>query len=299
MSTPIDVWLLTGYLGAGKTTMLNNLLGAEMFKGKRVALVINEFGQLGIDGALVRPGEWTKFELNKGSLFCACIKVDTVKVLRQIAFDIKPDVVIIEATGLSESADLEALFASSAIEDLLNVRANICLVDPVTFTKVCAFVPCVTRQVQQADGIVINKCDLSDEASLKTLTATLTQINPRAAITMTSFADIPNDWLAGLTHASGQCGISSGPPAQAVSVSIQSAKPINQRKFMAALSELKGSILRLKGNIDFGDGSIMVEYAGGELTQGEAIKNLRPPTAFVVIAWGVNRDELAEKLSRP
>ena len=101
MSTPIDVWLLTGYLGAGKTTMLNNLLGAEMFKGKRVALVINEFGQLGIDGALVRPGEWTKFELNKGSLFCACIKVDTVKV-SGIAFDIKPDVVIIEATGLAK-----------------------------------------------------------------------------------------------------------------------------------------------------------------------------------------------------
>ena len=80
----IDVYILTGYLGAGKTTTLNRLIGAERFAGKKLALIINEFGKMGVDGQLLLPGDYTKYEINKGSIFCICTKTDFLKALDSI-----------------------------------------------------------------------------------------------------------------------------------------------------------------------------------------------------------------------
>ncbi|NLW85997.1 MAG: GTP-binding protein [Planctomycetes bacterium] len=292
----IPAWLLTGYLGAGKTTLLNRLLEIPSFKHKRLALLINEFGDIGVDGALVRTGEWSKFELNKGSLFCACIKADTVKTLRQIAFEVKPDAVIIEATGLSESSDLEALFESAALEGRLRTQANVCLVDASTFTRIAAFLPAATRQVQQADGILINKCDLVDQAELARLEAIISRINP-APIYQTSHCDVPSAWFEGLWHSCRCCGMSQSPPAGAVSVSIERVAPVDRAKFTSGVRTLGDKLLRLKGNIDFGDGSVMVELAGGRLTERPAASLSRAPTAFVAIGWDVDRQTLMSLLS--
>ena len=67
---PIDLVLLTGYPGAGKTKVLNHLLGTAEVRAKRLAVIVNEFGSLGVDGALLRPGGYKTYELNKGSIFC-------------------------------------------------------------------------------------------------------------------------------------------------------------------------------------------------------------------------------------
>ncbi|MCE5273144.1 GTP-binding protein, partial [bacterium] len=76
----IPIILLTGYLGAGKTTLLNHLLSRPEIRERNVALIINEFGELGVDGRLVEAGTRPVYELNKGSLFCVCIKTDFLAV---------------------------------------------------------------------------------------------------------------------------------------------------------------------------------------------------------------------------
>lgn len=79
--TTVPVYLLTGYLGSGKTTLLNYLLGQTPLAHQRVALVVNEFGTLGVDGQLIQGTEGGVFEINSGSLFCACTRSGLVKVL--------------------------------------------------------------------------------------------------------------------------------------------------------------------------------------------------------------------------
>ena len=69
-NNPIEVWILGGYLGAGKTTALNALLSGPAFADRNPALIINEFGRIGVDGALVERRELSRYEINKGSLFC-------------------------------------------------------------------------------------------------------------------------------------------------------------------------------------------------------------------------------------
>ena len=105
----IPLLLLTGYLGAGKTTLLNHLLARPSIRGKNVSLIINEFGELGVDGRLVDSGARPLYELNKGSLFCVCIRTDFLDVLETIVNGGKPDLVLVEATGVAEPRDIESM----------------------------------------------------------------------------------------------------------------------------------------------------------------------------------------------
>jgi G3E family GTPase len=86
---PIPVIIFTGYLGAGKTTSLNTLLNTDWVKSKNIALIINEFGSVGVDGKLVEPGNYAKYEINRGSIFCICTKTDFVKYMTDISENIK------------------------------------------------------------------------------------------------------------------------------------------------------------------------------------------------------------------
>ena len=137
--TPIPVILLTGYLGAGKTTLLNHLLAQPEVAEKKLVLIINEFGQLGVDGQLLQPGSYTRYEINKGSLFCICTKVDFIKALQEISRSIHPDLVLIEATGIAQTGDIEAFMSEPVVKDKFAIQANVCVVDALNFIKVVPF----------------------------------------------------------------------------------------------------------------------------------------------------------------
>ncbi len=159
----IPVYLLTGYLGSGKTTLLNHLLSDPQLAGQRIALIVNEFGALGVDGQLVSGADGQVFELSRGSLFCACIRTDFARALEQIADDVQPDLVLAEATGVAATSDLVGFFDMAHGQSRFRVQANVCIVDSLNFTKVLPYLKAASAQVVSADGIVINKSDLMDE----------------------------------------------------------------------------------------------------------------------------------------
>ena len=100
MQQKIPTIILTGFLGAGKTTLLNRLI--DYYQSTRTVLLINEFGQVGIDGQLLAAGNYQKIELNKGSLFCICVRTDFIDEVERIATEMRPELLIIEATGLAD-----------------------------------------------------------------------------------------------------------------------------------------------------------------------------------------------------
>ncbi len=293
-----SVILLTGFLGAGKTTLLNHLLASPEWRQRRPALIINEFGDLGVDGRLVCSGKFPKYEINSGSVFCACTQSQVLAALSLIGALRDVDAVLIEATGVAETGDIEAYFEQPLLFGQFAIRANVCLVDAVTFTKVVGYVQAAQSQVHAADGLVINKADLAAERELDRLSALLSEMNPEAPQCVVSHGALPRDYLGRLTHRRRDRSITA-PPGDIVAATVCCNTPLNRERFERAVLAFGPRLLRLKGNIDFGDGPRLVEWAGHTINEGPACPGFSGGTTFSVIAWKSSREEIQQSFTPP
>lgn len=290
---PIDVWMLTGYLGAGKTTVLNTMLTDPYVAGKKIALVINEFGKMGIDGQLVKPGDYQKYEINKGSIFCVCTKTDFIRIFQELGRQ-RPDAVIIEATGIAETSDIEQLLYDSTLNHAFQIRANLCIVDGQYFIQTAAFLKAAVAQVQWADGLIINKRDLMTEQGLTEVQQVLTELNPAAFQTVTEFGKVESEFLQSLTHQRHEGELFDCPPQEIPSIYIKTNSLVDRQRFFETLESLKDHILRLKGDVSFEDSAAFVEIAGGRITEQPPRGVFEAKTAFTVIGWKIEKSQLME-----
>lgn len=293
----IGMILLTGYLGAGKTTMLNNLLQKPVIREKKIALIINEFGSLGVDGALVKSDGATKYELNKGSLFCICIKTDFIKTLKEISEEVKPELVLVEATGVAETRDLLEFIDAPGLKENFKVLANVCIVDALDLTKVLGMMKAAREQVKRADGIVINKVDLVEREDVDKLRDVIRSLNPDAPIIDTTYGMIPSDFIFDLEHEQISGEEIKEPPAAVFAAAFRTEKPVDRERFMSVLDDFKENILRLKGCVDFGAGPGYFEVINGRISEKETCPSGKNETAFSVIAWNIRENDLKEAFS--
>lgn len=294
---PVPILMLTGYLGAGKTTLLNHLLQLSGIRARKVALIINEFGPLGIDGRLVAPGDYTKFELNRGSVFCICIKTDFIRTLDTIARDVRPDVVIVEATGVADPCDLGQMIDTPHLRESFLIGSTLCVVDAAGFTQVAAFLRTAPRQVMWADGLVINKSDLVPPSDMAALQGMLSELNPTAPQIAVSHGRIPEAFLAGLTHRVRTGPIPEAPLADLTTASFQTGAPVDETRFRDTIAALGGGLLRLKGTVRFRDRTRFVEVINGRFSEKDPPAAL-PQTAFTAIGWKVGKEALSAAFAR-
>ncbi len=297
----IDVYILTGFVGAGKTTALNSLLQDKTLASGNPALIINEFGTIGVDGALVQQRDLTRYEINKGSIFCICTKTDFLKALSEIASAGIHKTLLIEATGIAETVDIESFLDAPDLKEIFRVKANLCLVDAANFIRVAAFLKPAKTQVQYADALIINKCDLVSDTERKTLNQILNRLNPDALTVETTYGKVDGDFINNVHHRTHSNRTIEQPPDDIIAVSISGDKPFDRQRFYETLETLKKNLLRLKGNIDFGEGSQFIELAGEKVTETrpseELSKQNAAGTAFTAIAWNIDKETLKNQLS--
>lgn len=286
---PIPVYLITGYLGSGKTTLLNHLLATPQLRSQRVALVVNEFGTLGVDGQLLNQAAEHVFELNRGSLFCACLEADFVRTLETIATEIRPEVVLAEASGVAQTSDLKNFFDTPTTRDQFQVRANLCVVDP-NFTKVLPYLKASRVQVTWADGLVINKTDLLGDTGADRLAAVLSDLNPRASQVRVTHGRVGWEFVQGLQHVPCQSPPTVAPPEQLATCSIP-GRSANRREFQAAFRAIQDRLLRLKGIVDFGQGPVLVEGVFDTLTE-RPFAGQQPRFGITVIGWKITAEDM-------
>ncbi len=189
---PIPVTVLTGFLGAGKTTLLNRILTEK--HGLKLAVIENEFGEVGVDNQLVIQSEEELFEMNNGCICCS-VRGDLIRILgRLLKRKDRLDGILIETTGLANPAPVaQTFFTDDEMKQNFRLDAIVTVVDSLHVNQHLEADDESVKQVAFADVILLNKTDLITPKELETLETKLRNINAMAKIYRTVNCDIPID----------------------------------------------------------------------------------------------------------
>ena len=190
MTDKIPVTVLTGYLGAGKTTLLNRILSEP--HGKKYAVIVNEFGEIGIDNDLVVGADEEVFEMNNGCI-CCTVRGDLIRILDGlIRSKGKFDAIIVETTGLADPAPVaQTFFMDENVGRRTKLDAVVTVADAKWLKDRLKDAPEAKNQIAFADVILINKTDLVSPNELSDIEARIRGINPYAKLHRTERAKIP------------------------------------------------------------------------------------------------------------
>ena len=188
VSTQIPVTVLTGYLGSGKTTLLNRILTEN--HGKRYAVIINEFGEVGIDNDLVVSADEEIFEMNNGCICCS-VRGDLIRILSGLMRRKGIDGILVETTGLADPAPVaQTFFVDEDVRRKTRLDAIVTVVDAKHLLAEIDQAHEAQEQLAFADVVLLNKIDLVSSKELTTVEARIRAINPYAKLHRTRRCDV-------------------------------------------------------------------------------------------------------------
>jgi G3E family GTPase len=184
------VYLITGFLGSGKTTFLNRIID-RFPKDRKLTILMNEFGEIGIDGTLVEGDDIHMMEISRGSIFCVCVKTDFIKGLYELVTKIMPDVLIIESTGVANPSDLKRDLQLPIFQNRFHFQEQFCTIDACHFMGAYPVYVSIEKQIATSTVFIINKTDSSNAGEIAEIKKVICENHPDPVCYETSYADIP------------------------------------------------------------------------------------------------------------
>ncbi|MEM8809022.1 MAG: GTP-binding protein [Cyanobacteria bacterium P01_G01_bin.38] len=312
----IPVTVVTGFLGSGKTTLINNILQGQ--NSQKVAVIVNEFGEIGIDGQLViEDGEEQLVEFNNGCL-CCTVRDDLVQTLTKLTERAELDSILIETTGLADPAPVAStFFVSEEIRPKLKLDSFVTVVDAYNLDRNLVGSHEAEEQIAFADILLLNKTDLVPPDDLQALEQKLKALNPLAKIHHTEHSQVDLSLILGVDAFELEAKLEVDPEfledldhehdAAVGSFVFTSEKPMDMNRFMMWMNEvaqLKGEDLYRTKGLFYARGfpERILFQSVRMLTSMRRDRKWKPDelkrSEFVVIGRDLDKAEFAEGFSK-
>jgi len=264
MTEKIKLYIISGFLGAGKTTFLKRLL-CDM-QDRKVGVLLNEFGVIGIDGRTIDKNGVEYVEVNNGSIFCSCIKANFLKTMIELQkLDI--DSLVIENSGLADPSSMNSILQelSPHMQRGYEYLGSVCIVDATLFLKYYKMLPQLVNQVVSSSFVIINKTDLADKKTVDDIENEIKSLNPNAFVKRAVQADVPISEIEKHLVNSGVIEESYNTPAnRTATYTIKLDGQYSKSSIEAFTKGLFEYALRIKGFVQTDEGWIHVDIVDGD-----------------------------------
>jgi len=304
---PIPVTVIAGYLGAGKTTLVNHLL--RNAEGRRLVVLVNDFGEVAIDSDLIVARDGDKLTLANGCMCCA-IGGDVLGAFDcALTREPRPDAILIEASGVAEPERI-ADYARAEPDLALDSIVVLAAADTIERLLLDVFVgETVRRQIAAADLLILNRSDLVDAATRRAIAERLRAIAPRAALVEAIRAEIPADAVfdaSSIASAFACTPIDRAAPGDHERIferwAFDAGPARSNEGLRTALTGMPAGVHRLKGFVGFADGAapVLVQCVAGRVEITPAIGAIADPDRTLLVAvWprgSVDRAALEQRM---
>jgi G3E family GTPase len=280
MSDITNVYLITGFLGSGKTTFLNRII-QRFPKDKKLMILMNEFGEIGIDGTLVESDDLQMMEISKGSIFCVCVKTDFIKGLYEIAQKNPPDVLIIESTGVANPSDLKRDLKLPLFKNRFQFKEQFCVIDARNFLEAFDIYTSLEKQIASSTLFLINKIDQADRETIEKVKEVIRGLHPDPEFYETTYSDVPVERFFPETAAA--------QPAAAAAEAAPSLTPEELEQYLEDMLETITSEMTPPDRLM----SAAYRWIGDDLDQIKALSGHLPPAILRAKGFLSNREGTA------
>ncbi len=301
MATPL--YLFTGFLGSGKSSVINSLLGH--FTNKRVGLILNDFGAITVDSALVKgDGEISATKsLSGGQIFCSCLAGSFVAAVEEMA-SLNLDAIIVEASGLAKPSPLLEIISNiqQRTNHEISYSGMICVIDAERYHLLSQSLKTIEEKVVFSDWFIVNKIDLVDEATVEGVKASIKGLRPLAPIFTTTFGVVDQAMIELLESSQGGVELKQingeaysgwGVHGRPKNCTFLPSYPFKREALEQFLAVVSNHLFRMKGFIPTqGEGALIVDAVGPhvKVSEGKMPPNLEPG---VMAIFAANIDALS------
>ena len=312
------VFIVTGFLGSGKTTLIKRILKFSEDLSKTIVLV-NEFGRIGIDGSLIKKTAAAQIvELTSGCICCS-LKIDLIQTLQILRHEYSPERLVIEATGVADPLAISEALNDRMLLPHFRLEKIITVVDSDFWEAREAFGTVFESQIKQADIILLNKIDTLEKQDITVMLKEIQAESAKALVIPSLHCNIDPDifWSPWeqekldevkrslfkaydpetdfYSPLNGE-GSMSAKEAGFISFSFETTKPLDQELFMAFLSRVPLELFRIKGPVKFVDRTQMLNFVGGK-SQWQKWPDIAT-TRLAFIGWDVIEEQILEKVNQ-
>lgn len=266
----MELVLISGFLGSGKTTLIRHILTVGLRGRGKMALLVNELGRIGVDGALLSGQDVDMVELTSGCI-CCTMKTDFIRAVQEIRERVSPDLLIVEATGVAQPGDILENLVDPPLKDTCRVQCLVTVVNAELFKARTVFGPFYESQIRFADILILNKIDLVEPETLEDIRAELRDLNAHAVILPTEHCSVDparlfsaSSFQHGGDHRHGQHHVHAHAEDMGFqSFSFEDGGVIDRERLDAFLKELPPTLFRLKGWVRLSDSTALLDFSAG------------------------------------